>query len=91
MAIMVLSGNRRTTNIDSTTTRGCNYGGSCGGNKKAGIVSYGPSWQRRNMGNFLRRAPQRLPSLEFSLANTTRYPTQLRRGSYAVTHSGMLG
>ena len=66
-------------------------GGSVGGNKKPGIVTYSPSWQRRNMGNFLRRAPQRLPSLEFSLANTTRYPTQLRRGSYAVTHSGMLG
>jgi hypothetical protein len=66
-------------------------GGSVGGNKKPGTVTYGPSWQRRNMGNFLRRAPQRLPSLEFSLTNTTRYPTQLRRGSYAVTHSGMLG
>ena len=91
MAIMVLSGNRKTTNIDSTTNRGCSYGGSCGGNKKAGIVTYGPSWQRRNMGNFLKRAPQRLPSLAFSLANTTRFPNQLRRGSYAVTHSGMLG
>ena len=66
-------------------------GGSVGGSKKPGTVSYGPSWQRRNMGNFLKRAPQRLPSLAFSLANTTRYPNQLRRGSYAVTHSGMLG
>ena len=65
--------------------------GSVGGNKKPGTVAYGPSWQRRNMGNFLKRAPQRLPSLAFSLANTTKYPTQLRRGSYAVTHSGMLG
>ena len=66
-------------------------GGSVGGNKKPGIVAYGATWSRGNMGNFLNRAPQRLPSLAFSLANTTKYPTQLRRGSYAVTHSGMLG
>ena len=66
-------------------------GGSVGGNKKPGLVTYGPSWKRGNMGNYLKRAPQRLTSLAFSLANTTRYPTQLRRGSYAVTHSGMLG
>ena len=52
MAIMVLSGNRTTTNIDSTTNRGCRYGGSCGGNKKAGIVTYGPSWQRRKFCSF---------------------------------------
>jgi hypothetical protein len=91
MAIMVLSGNKKTTNIDSTTNRGCNYGGSCGGNKKAGIVTYGPSWQRKNMGNFLKRAPQRLRSVKFSLLNTTRNPTQFRRGSYFSTHSGMLG
>ena len=91
MAIMVLSGNRKTTNIDSTVNRGCSYGGSCGGNKKAGIVTYGPSWQRRNMGNYLKRAPQRLRSTRFSLLNTTRNPTQFRRGSYFSTHSGMLG
>ena len=88
---MVLSGNKSTTNIDSTTNRGCRYGGSCGGNKKAGIVTYGPSWQRRNMGNFLKRAPQRLKSIRFSLLHTTRHPTQFRRGSYFSTHSGMLG
>ena len=88
MAIMVLSGNRKTTNIDSTVNRGCSYGGSCGGNKKAGIVTYGPSWQRRNMGNYLKRAPHRLRLFRFL---TTRNPTQLRRGSYFSTHSGMLG
>lgn len=66
-------------------------GGSVGGVKKPGIVTYGPSWQRKNMGNFLNRAPQSIPSLVFSLANTTRFPNQMRRGSYAVTHSGMLG
>jgi len=91
MAIMVLSGSRKTTNIDTTTNRGCRYGGSCGGNKKAGIVTYGPSWQRGNMGNFLKRAPQRLKSFRFSFMNTNRNPTQLRRGSYFSTHSGMLG
>ena len=88
---MVLSGSKKTANIDVITNRGCRYGGSCGGNKKAGLVNYGPSWQRGNMGNFLRRAPQRLKSVRFSLLNTTRNPTQFRRGSYFSTHSGMLG
>ena len=91
MGLMVLSGARRTTNIDSITNRTCAAGGSCGGNKKAGLVTYGATWSRGNMGNFLNRAPQRIPSLAFMLANTTRNPWQYRRGSYAATHSGMLG
>ncbi len=77
--------------VDSIAGRTIQSGGSVGGIKKPGIVTYGATWSRGNMGNFLVRAPQRLPSLAFSLANTTRYPNQLRRGSYAVTHSGMLG
>jgi hypothetical protein len=76
---------------NTISSRTIQSGGSVGGVKKPGLVTYGPSWKMGNMGNFLKRAPQKLPSLAFSLANTTRYPTQLRRGSYAVTHSGMLG
>jgi len=91
MGLMVLSGARRTTNIDSITNRTCFSGGSCGGDKKAGIVTFGPTWTRGNQGNYLRRAPQRIPSLATMLLLTTRNPWQYRRGSYSATHSGMLG
>ena len=77
--------------VDSIAGRTIQSGGSVGGDKKPGIVTFGPTWSRGNQGNYLIRAPQSIPSLLFSLRNTTRYPTQLRRGSYAVTHSGMLG
>lgn len=76
-------------NVESLTNRGCAFGGSCGGNKKAGIVTFGPSWQQRNMGNYLRRAPQRLTSIPFSLINTTRNPVQRRRGTFGVIHGLM--
>ena len=66
-------------------------GGSVGGNKKAGIWSGQPFMSVYNVGSsYTYRAPQRIPSLLFSLYNTTRNPVQYRRGSYAVTHSGML-
>ena len=77
--------------VDLTVGRTIQSGGSVGGDKKPGIVTFGPTWSRGNQGNYLRRAPHIIPSLLFLLRNTTRYPTQLRRGSYAVTHSGMLG
>ena len=51
-------------------------GGSVGGVKKAGIVTFGTTWQRGNMGNYLRRAPQKIPSLAFMILNTTRAPVQ---------------
>ena len=50
--------------VDSLTNRGCTSGGSCGGNKKAGIVVFGTTWKRGNMGNYLIRAPQTTPSLQ---------------------------
>lgn len=78
--------------VDAISNRTIQSGGSVGGNKKAGIVVSGPSWPTGNFGShFLYRAPQRTPSLAFMLLNTTRHPLQLRRGGYAVTHSGMLG
>ena len=51
-------------------------GGSVGGNKKAGIITFGTTWQRGNMGNYIRRAPQTTPSLAFMILNTTRAPVQ---------------
>ena len=79
---------RYATTISSRTIAS---GGSIGGNKKPGIVNYGVTWARGNMGNFLKRAPHRIPTIAFSLAMTTRNPWQYRRGSYASTHSGTLG
>jgi hypothetical protein len=62
-------------------------GGSVGGNKKAGIVTFGTTWQRGNMGNYIKRAPQRTPSLAFMLLNTTRAPVQGTR--YQVSRRPM--
>jgi hypothetical protein len=66
-------------------------GGSVGGVKKAGIWSGQPFMSVYNVGNsYTFRAPQSIPTLAFSLRNTTRNPLQYKRGSYAVTHSGMM-
>ena len=67
-------------------------GGSEGGVKKAGIFGGSVSWPRGNIpASVFYRAPQRTPSLLQMKLLTTKTPLQLRRGSYAVTHSGMLG
>lgn len=63
-------------NVDSITNRGCATGGSCGGDKKAGIVTFGVTWSRGNMGNYLIRAPQSVPDLKTFLFNTTLNPVQ---------------
>ena len=66
-------------------------GGSVGGVKKAGIWSGQPFMSVYNIGNsYTFRAPQSIPTLTFSLRNSTRNPVQYKRGSYAVTHSGMM-
>ena len=66
-------------------------GGSVGGVKKAGTWGGNVYMSVKNVGNsYTYRAPQRTPSLLFSLVNTTKTPLQYRRGSYAVTHSGTL-
>ena len=62
-------------------------GGSVGGVKKAGIVTFGTTWQRGNMGNYIKRAPQRTPSLAFMILNTTRAPVQGTR--YQVSRRPM--
>lgn len=78
-------------NVDSLSNRGCSSGGSCGGNKKAGIVTFGTTWKRGNMGNYLVRAPQRSPTLQQTLFLTTNNPVQYNRNGYYATHSGRLG
>jgi hypothetical protein len=71
-----MSGSKAARNVSSITNRGCSTGGSCGGDKKAGIVVFGATWSRGNMGNYLARAPQRIPTFSMNLLNTTRNPTQ---------------
>jgi len=67
-------------------------GGSVGGDKKAGIVTSGPSWPQGNFGRaFLYRAPQRTPSLAQMLLLTTRNPVNYNRNGYYATHTGRLG
>ena len=70
---MFVQSNPYTNLISSRTGQS---GGSVGGVKKAGIVTFGTTWQRGNMGNYLRRAPQKIPSLAFMILNTTRAPVQ---------------
>jgi hypothetical protein len=72
--------------VDVISNRTIQSGGSVGGVKKPGIVTYGTSWPRGNMGNFLNRAPQRDRGILFALANTTRSPTQ--GNSYQVYRRG---
>jgi len=63
-------------NVESISNRGCTSGGSCGGDKKAGIVTFGTTWSRGNMGNFIYRAPQTVPPPDRYALLTTRNPTQ---------------
>lgn len=89
------SGGKAAKNVDSIANRGCQYGGSCGGNKKPGIVTYGGSWPRGNMGNFLVRAPQGCCSFNnsilFGQIFTNRNPVQYTRARAGIVHglSGM--
>ena len=43
--------------VDVISNRTIQSGGSVGGVKKAGIVTFGTTWSRGNMGNYLIRAP----------------------------------
>jgi len=73
---LIVGHNGPSAYANTIASRTAQSGGSVGGNKKAGIVTFGTTWQRGNMGNFLRRAPQSIPSLSFMLLNTTRNPVQ---------------
>jgi hypothetical protein len=90
MALIVGQGGTRYVNTIANRTG--QSGGSIGGVKKAGIWSGQPFMSVTNVGNsYTFRAPQRPPSLRQLFTMTTRSPVQYKRGSYAITHSGMLG
>jgi hypothetical protein len=57
---LIVGHNGVSSYTSSITGRTIQSGGSIGGDNKPGIVTFGTSWQRRNMGNYIRRAPQRL-------------------------------
>ena len=80
-----------TRNCNQIANRTGQSGGSIGGVKKAGTWAGNFFMSVYNVGTaYSYRAPQRSPSLRQLFILTTRSPLQLRRGSYAVTHSGTL-
>jgi hypothetical protein len=90
MALIV--GHGPTRKIDVIANRTGQSGGSVGGVKKAGTWAGNTYMSVYNIGtSYTYRIPQKEPSLANLYLFTTRSPLQLRRGSYAVTHSGMLG
>jgi hypothetical protein len=90
MALIV--GHAGSRYVNTIANRTGQSGGSIGGVKKPGIWSGQPFMSVTNVGNsYTYRAPQRPPSLRQLFTMTTRFPFQYQRGSYASTHSGMLG
>ena len=78
--------------VDRLTNRTEASGGSVGGNKKAGIWAGNIFMRVYNVGqSYTYRIPQRPPDLKQLKFLTTPNPLQYRRGSYALTHSAMLG
>lgn len=89
MALIVGHGGTRNVNIIANRT--IQSGGSIGGNIKSGTWTGQPFMSVFNVGqSYTYRISQKSETLR-QLTMTTRNPLQLRRGSYAVTHSGMLG
>lgn len=78
--MVYMSGGKSARNQAAVINRTEQSGGSIGGDKKPGIVNYGPSWKRGNQGNYLSRAPKTVnPSIFFNMSVTTRHPFQRRR------------
>jgi hypothetical protein len=91
MAIIVSSWGKGVY-ANAITNRTAQSGGSVGGDKKAGIFGGAVGWPVGNMGQAVfYRAPQRIPTMRQNYLFTTRNPVQVRRGSYAATHSALLG
>lgn len=88
VGMQLSTGSRSARNADSIASRTIQSGGSVGGVKKAGIITFGPTWKRGNMGNYIVRAPQTTPSLAKMLLLTTRNPVQGTR--YQVYRRGGL-
>jgi hypothetical protein len=73
--VLIVGHNGPSSYTSTITGRTIESGGSVGGVNKAGIVVFGTTYSRGNMGNYLVRAPQTIPSLHFSLTHTTMRPT----------------
>ena len=73
---LIVGHNGPSAYANTIANRTAQSGGSVGGNKKAGIVTFGTTWQRGNMGNYIKRAPQKTPSLIAMSLLTTHRPTQ---------------
>jgi len=80
--MVYMSGGKSARNQAAVINRTEQSGGSIGGDKKPGIVNYGPSWKMGNQGNYLSRAPRTVnPSIFFNMTVTTRRPYQRRRSA----------
>ena len=91
MAIIVGHSNRLSRSVSSITNRTGQSGGSVGGVKKAGTWAGSVYMAMYNQGShYTYRVQQSTPPLRVMFTQTTRYPVQYKRGSYAVTHSGTL-
>lgn len=76
---------------NTIANRTAQSGGSVGGVKKPGTWAGNTYMSVYNVGtSYTYRVAQREPTLKQLYLFTTRSPVQYRRGSYAVTHSGML-
>ena len=92
MAIIVSHNQKRgrAGALDSLTNKTGAYGGSLGGNKKAGF-GISPYMYMYNAGSkWAYRAPQRQPTFAFAIRNTTRNPVQYNRNGYYASHSGLM-
>jgi hypothetical protein len=88
----LIAGHNNTSGLERIANRTEQSGGSCGGVKKSGFGSLPVFMKVYNVGtSYSYRVPSRQLSCRENLFFSTKYPTQIRRGSYAATHSGMLG
>jgi hypothetical protein len=90
--VLIVATNVNGGSVDRLTNRTGASGGSVGGIKKAGMWAGNIFMRVFNIGqSYTYRIPQRQPTLKQLTFLTTRSPLQYSRGSYAVTHSAMLG
>jgi hypothetical protein len=91
MALIV--GHNGSSKVGLIANRTQASGGSVGGVKKPGSVSYGTSWQMGNKGNYLSRANRgccpNKNTIEFFIKNTTLHPVQRTRAGYGASRGIM--
>ena len=84
--MVLMSAGKNARHTASIITRG----NTCGGVKKSGLSQGIGNHRNTTLGLSYKRGVNTQFGLMCGLP-TTAYPTQLRRGSYYSTHSGMLG